>query len=115
MIEYSMPSRQKTPDIPGAITECLARSLRPSAVFLFGSHARGASTPDSDWDFLVVVPESTLPPYRRAQEARRSVRHIHVPKDIIVMTASEWRAQRMVPVSLVNTVRAEGRLLYGGC
>jgi predicted nucleotidyltransferase len=110
-----MAVSQSIDSVPLAVVECIARDLNPIAIYLFGSHARGEGSPDSDWDFMVVVPESNEPPYRRAQAARKLVRHIPAPKDIMVMTASEWRRQRLVPASLASTIAAEGRLLYGRC
>lgn len=34
-----------------------AASVRPEAIVLFGSRARGDHRPDSDWDVLVLLPD----------------------------------------------------------
>ena len=86
----------------------LAEKMGAKAVWLFGSYARGDSGPDSDLDFLVVVPESKNTRYERAVEARGYVSNIHVPKDIIVLTDAEWTADLEVVCSLANTVKREG-------
>jgi predicted nucleotidyltransferase len=99
-------------DAVEAIASRLAAAFHPLAIYLFGSHARGEATADSDLDFLMVVSSSDQPRYRRAQQARKALRVIPVPKDVIVLTQDEWDREGRVPVSLVNTVRREGRLLH---
>lgn len=55
-----------------------------------------------------------LPRYRRAVEARRLVRDIRIPKDIIVLMRGEWERELGVPSSLSSTVQREGiRLAHG--
>ena len=47
------------PDVPAAIAEMVRRIVErfdPEKIILFGSHARGDATPDSDVDLLVVMP-----------------------------------------------------------
>jgi uncharacterized protein len=39
-------------------TEGLKAEFQPEAIYLFGSHAWGTPTHDSDVDLLVIVPES---------------------------------------------------------
>lgn len=90
----------------------LSRDLGADFVFLFGSHARGQAGPDSDLDFLVVVPTSEKSRYRRAVEARGLVRDVRVPKDIIVLTRADWEKELKAPSSLSSTVVREGIALY---
>ena len=94
------------------IVSQLRIGLNPEAIYLFGSHARGDATSDSDLDLLVVVEKSDLPRHRRAQEARRLAGEKSVSKDILVLTRSEWTKGRRVACSLPTTVSREGRLLY---
>jgi predicted nucleotidyltransferase len=82
-------------------------------VYLFGSYARGDAGPDSDLDFLVVVPASDKSRYERAVEARGFLRGIWAPKDIIVLTRAEWESDLKVVCSLASTVRREGVRLDG--
>ena len=41
------------------MTRRLVEFYRPVRIYLFGSQARGEAGPDSDLDFLVVVPDDT--------------------------------------------------------
>jgi predicted nucleotidyltransferase len=86
----------------------LQNAFAADQVHLFGSHARGTAGPDSDLDFLVVVPASEKSRYQRAVEARGIVHDIVFPKDIIVLTREEWEADLTVVCSLASTVMREG-------
>lgn len=102
--------------LPGeavTIASRLQRALSPERIYLFGSHARGDAGPDSDLDFLVIVRESSDPRYIRAINARQLVSDIPFPKDIIVLTHSEWAAEQHIICSLASTVLREGICLYG--
>jgi predicted nucleotidyltransferase len=90
----------------------LVAALQPECVYLFGSQARGEAKPESDFDLLVVVPQSDLPPHQRDQEAYGAVGRHLVPLDILVMTRAEFEQRRPAVASLPATVLREGRALY---
>ena len=94
------------------IVRRLGEHLRPERIYLFGSRARGDTGPDSDYDLLVVVASSTLPGYKRDQEAFRVLRGVGAAKDVIVLTSTEFRRRSSVVCSLPATVLREGTLLY---
>ena len=91
----------------------LAEALQPDRIYLFGSRARGDATDDSDYDFLVVVPQGDTP--RRDQErmAYRALRDLGVAKDVLIQTSASFERNLPVVSSLAATVEREGRLLYG--
>ena len=93
--------------------ERLVRALHPERIFLFGSHVWGSPTSDSDLDFLVIVPESDLPPHKRAQAAYRSLRGLGVPCDVIVQTRAETERLGRVATSLTRRVLDQGRVIHG--
>lgn len=98
------------------ISRKLRDEMQAQEVWLFGSHARGEANPDSDIDFLAIVENSDLSRYRRAVQARRLLRDIRCPKDIVILTRQEWDRELRVPSSLSSTVKREGlRLDYGSC
>jgi hypothetical protein len=90
----------------------LVDTLQPEQIYLFGSRARGDNQGDSDYDLMVIVHESDLPPHRRAQRAHHALRGIRAAADIIVSTPEEFDRFLSVPGSLAATVLREGRLLY---
>jgi uncharacterized protein len=95
-----------------AIIGRLVRLLNPERIYLFGSRARGDHDPESDYDLLVVVKNSSLPRYKRDQAAFRALRGVGVPKDVLVLTRKEFEGQRRVISSLPATVEREGALIY---
>lgn len=66
-------------DLPGNLASSpleraiarVVQTMRPEAIYLFGSHARGDSNADSDYDLLVIVPDDA--PSARARWKRRRV------------------------------------------
>jgi uncharacterized protein len=90
----------------------LVDALRPEQIYLFGSRARGDSQADSDYDFMVIVADSDLPPHRRAQHAHLALRDVRVAADILVWTRKEFDHFLPVTGSLAATILREGRLLY---
>ena len=63
--------------------QTIATELKPEKIILFGSHARGEATPDSDYDLFVIVPYEGDRTELGAR-ARGSVRSAGVPIDVIV-------------------------------
>lgn len=109
-----LPGRYPT-EVEAAISQVTQRlrdGLHPCRIYLFGSYARRDYGPDSDLDFLVVVPFSSEPRLRRAQQAYRLLHGIGVPKDVLVLSEEEWTRERRSGVSLANVVEQEGILLY---
>jgi predicted nucleotidyltransferase len=90
----------------------LVPALAPERVYLFGSRARGDSGLDSDFDVLIVVPDSELPGYARDRIALRALRGLRQPVDVLVLTREEFDRKRSVACSLPATVDREGKLLY---
>jgi predicted nucleotidyltransferase len=101
---------------PGLLEEAIARLVKafnPEAIYLFGSHAWGEPTHDSDVDFFVVVHESDERPVKRAQRAHIALIGLNFPKDVIVRTRFEVEEGGRVPSSVTSTVLKKGRRLYG--
>jgi len=79
----------------------------------FGSEARGEGGPDSDLDFLVVVPDDTPEGLMRTGEVYSRLSGFGIPKDVIPWRLSDFEGRAAyVRTSLPATVVREGRLLY---
>ena len=96
------------------IVRRLVDALQPERIYLFGSRARGEADADSDYDLLVVVPDSDEPGYRRAQTAHGLIWGLRTSADILVWTRREFEERLPVVTSLPATVTREGLLLHGG-
>jgi predicted nucleotidyltransferase len=94
------------------LTDRLVAALRPRAVWLFGSRARGDARPDSDFDLMVVLPDG-LPERAYSYEAvREPVLVSGVACDVVPCAWSDFVAARDAIGTLVRTVVREGRPLY---
>ena len=96
-----------------AAVERLKAEFQPEEIYLFGSHAWGVPTEDSDVDFMVIVPSSDERPIRRMQRAHRCLRGIGFAKDVLVSTRVEFDRYRHLKASLSHKIFQDGRKLYG--
>jgi predicted nucleotidyltransferase len=100
-------------DVIEEMTRRLVEFYRPVRIYLFGSEARGEAGPDSDLDFLVVVPDDTPDQTMRSSEGYSRLTGFGMPKDVIPWRKSDFEARAaFVRASLPATVVREGRLLY---
>jgi predicted nucleotidyltransferase len=90
----------------------LADAYRPERIYLFGSHARGEASPDSDYDLLVVVSDSALPEQRRSALAYQVLWGTGIATDVLVWTHEAFYSRLHLRASLPSSVIAEGKLLY---
>jgi predicted nucleotidyltransferase len=90
----------------------LAEAFEPERIYLFGSKARGETGPDSDYDFLVVVPDDSTPERRRSRLAYQALRGTRTAADVLVWTKEAFESRLHLPASLPATVVREGKLLY---
>jgi len=84
----------------------------PQQVWLFGSRARGDSTPESDWDLFVVVDDGTDDEELDPGVGRRLRRECGVRADVIPWRASEFTEFQRTPNTLAYSVANEGVLLH---
>jgi predicted nucleotidyltransferase len=89
-------------------------AYQPDRIYLFGSKARGDYGPDSDFDLMVVVPQTTEPGYRLAQQAHSLLWDIGTAADILVWSQQAFESRLHLKASLPATIVREGRLLYAG-
>jgi predicted nucleotidyltransferase len=101
--------------LAGLLAEITSRTLEvfPSAeaIILFGSRARGAATPDSDLDLLVVTPTS-LRPAKRSARLRQALRGLDTSFDLIVITPEESAGLRGLASGVVARALTEGTVLH---
>ena len=101
-----------TPELLQAMTQKLVTELNPISVYLFGSHAWGKPTAESDVDLMVLLPETAEKTHEQYMRARKALRFARVPLDIFVGSQAEFNRFRTVSVSLQHKIAKEGRLLY---
>jgi len=85
--------------------------IHPLRLVLFGSAARDDAGPDSDLDFLVVMPDGA-DRVETAYRAHRGLRGFERPCDIVVVLESEVPVQAQNVSLVIHTALTEGRELY---
>lgn len=65
----------------------LVKAYEPERVYLFGSQARGDAGPDSDYDIMLVVPDSAPAERRRSRLAYEVLWGTGVAADVLVWTS----------------------------
>lgn len=85
--------------------------FHPRRVVLFGSHARGTATAQSDIDLLVVL-DQVADKRQAAVEIRRALSDLPMSKDIIVTTPEEIARRGDLTGSILRPALREGKILY---
>ncbi len=89
----------------------LVEAYHPERIYLFGSSARGDVSPDSDYDLMVVVPDSAPPERRRSRLAYEVLWGTGAAADVLVWTREAFDSRLHLKASLPATVVREGKLL----
>jgi len=101
---------------PGMLDKAVERlkaEFQPEEIYLFGSHAWGTPTDDSDVDLMVIVRQSSEKSIRRMQRAHRCLTGLGFSKDVLVPTRTQVDRYKHLRASLFHQVLAKGRKLYG--
>ena len=88
----------------------VAEEFAPERIVLFGSHARGDASEDSDVDLLVIM-RTRKRPTEQALEIRRRVSR-HFPLDLLVRTPREVARRLKLKDCFLTSILAEGETLY---
>ena len=102
---------EETDRVIGEIVARVRRVADPERIVLFGSRARGAGRPGSDFD-LLVIKESHEPRYRRSAGLYMALADLPVEVDAMVYTAEEVAEWNAVPEAFVTTAMREGKVVY---
>ena len=94
-----------------SLVQSIIKTVHPLKIILFGSYARGKTSPDSDIDVLVVMPEG-VHCRRTAQLLYRQVRGLGVPFDILVATPSNLEKHKDNIGLIYRTIIREGKEIY---
>ncbi len=88
------------------------QKIHPLQIFLFGSQTSGMADVESDVD-LLVVKENVVSSIMEMNEARKLLRGLGKPFDVIVSTPEEFDFYRNQVNSVHHAAAHYGRLLYG--
>ncbi len=85
-------------------------NFSPQKIILFGSHAYGKPTADSDVDLLVVMPFEGRDS-QKAIEIRTKIQ-TSVPLDLLVRTSEQVRARIEMEDFFMREINEKGKVLY---
>jgi predicted nucleotidyltransferase len=88
----------------------IAREFHPQRIILFGSHAFGNPTPDSDVDLMVVTPYMG----KSWEMATRIRGHVEAtfPLDLLVRSPEQLRERLAMGDPFLTEVVQHGKVLY---
>ena len=92
------------------IAHQIVKHSHPQKIILFGSHAYGTATADSDVDLLIMM-ETEEKPLHVAAQIAAAIDH-PFPLDIIVFTPSDWNASLKRKGIFATEVMTKGIVLY---
>lgn len=96
------------------VVQKIAAKLEPERIVLFGSRARGDFSVDSDFDVLVIMPNSSNPidHFELAAEALYAARGKGFSMDVVVLTESEVQQSLEDQADFVFYAMQDGKVMY---
>ena len=111
-MNIELPGNVASAHLERAITR-VVQTMRPEAIYLFGSRSRGDADADSDYDLLVIVPDNAPFNSRSLEATTRVARDPGVALDIVPCRRSVFERKREHIGTLSYSAAHEGRLVYG--
>ena len=102
--------RKATQDDIRSFVEEVVNRFSPERVVLFGSHAAGDPTSESDVDLFVVM-DFEGRPYQQAYEIRRSVKR-SFPLDLLVRRPKDVERRLRMGDFFIREILEKGKVLY---
>jgi predicted nucleotidyltransferase len=85
-------------------------AFEPEKIILFGSHAWGEPTKDSDVDLLVV--KKTNNRLRTQMQISRTLYPRNIPLDLLVFTPKQFSGKKAKANMFLNEITEKGEILY---
>ena len=103
--------RPVTEELLREVTKRIVEAFDPEKIILFGSHAYGTSTPDSDVDLLIIM-ESDERPAKRSMRVSKVLQPRPFPMDILVRTPQEVARRLSLGDYFFIEIMKRGKVLY---
>lgn len=89
--------------------------LHPVQVWLFGSRARGEARPDSDWDFMAILPDEAPEADLDICSVWQRLRDLRLQRvEVFTMTRSDFEEWNRSLGTLAEIVASTGVVVHGG-
>jgi len=113
-MKQSFRGGTKVDEVLSRIVRLLREKYRPESIVLFGSHAYGTPTPESDID-LLIIKRTSKPFHERYAEVGGLIRDIRRGWSVspFVISPSELRERIRMGDPFILEIMSKGRSLYG--
>ncbi|MFN0087796.1 MAG: nucleotidyltransferase domain-containing protein [Blastocatellia bacterium] len=108
--EESFESPEKRMAYISALCRRIADEFKPEKIILFGSHAYGTPTPDSDLDLLVVMPVQGQPVEQAIKIGRKM--KFALPLDLLVRTPRQISERLAMNDYFIREIVERGKVMY---
>jgi len=96
------------------IADRIAKKIRISKIFVFGSYAYGKTKDESDLDLCVITDLSKTRKIELMREIRRELIHDYlIPIDILIYDNKEFEERSALQNTLEHQILNQGILVYG--
>ena len=106
-----MKANLDLPQLLEDVSKRIVEAFDPHYIIVFGSHAYGQPTPDSDVDLLIVM-DSDERPAARAMRVSKLLRPRPFPMDILVRTPAEIQHRLEIGDYFIREIMERGQVLY---
>jgi predicted nucleotidyltransferase len=114
MTRNKMTKNKEIRQVINQITERIKKEYQPEKIILFGSHAYGKPTEDSDID-LLIIKETDKRRTDRFCEVRKILRDIRgVSIQPVVLTKAELNSRLKLRDDFILEIMEKGEVLYEG-
>ncbi len=96
--------------LPAGVATRIVDELDPDEIWLFGSRGRGTHAPDSDWDLMVVLPDSVDVHAAQSRPGLAPLRRLRV--DLVLVNRTDLDDHRHVLGTLAHEAVTRGRQVY---
>jgi len=94
------------------IKDIIVGTVPTERIYLFGSHAYGSPSEDSDYDFYVVIPDGNIRPLDALGDIYMAMRGVgRTPTDILAGTKETFE-RRSKQRTIERTIAEKGIVLY---
>ena len=92
----------------------IKNSIQPQKIYLFGSHAAGSATQDSDIDLCVVTSLQGMRKIEALRKMRRAMMNdVNSPIDLLVYDNADFAVRSALPTTMEYKIASAGTVLYG--
>jgi predicted nucleotidyltransferase len=112
--EQGSARSSRTAEVPTRFIERIVEVLHPEEIWLFGSRARGTHHPESDWDFMAVLPDDAPEEHLNLVEVWRQLRDLRLQRvEVFPVRRRDFEEGRRLLGTLSQIVSTEGRPVHG--